>query len=292
MATQPPFLGLVNHADDAAAVISSGQSANESNLLSRWVAVAMTVSPAADTTIDIHWGGAAKSITGIILYNFDTSGATSPTVQVLLHDHETYGSGSDLKDSGAVAVPAYAIASAFGSLGAYVQYVYTWTTTSGGVEIPDTTAGVKSVRIVLTSAPDFAWSAGYAWIGEYQTLSTSSVIGFEEPPSVVSRGKVTMSSGGGPAGQPLDSLLETSMKAKRLTAADKLTLMDVLGAVGTSRPFVLLRTPGLATQRDTLLEGGIVSSTSRTVSFTAVAPQVGTSADFYQMSALQYRPWR
>ena len=106
------------------------------------------------------------------------------------------------------------------------------------------------------------------------------------------RVSTSLASGGGPAGEPQTALKETTILAKRMSAADRLGLFDLFAQASTTKPFVMIRTPALATQRDRLLEGGIMVRSSKTVSVSAAIPQIGTSADAYNLSPVRMRPWR
>ena len=298
MANQPPFVHHANRVEHVGVDLTcaTAVAGTEENAKNRFVDKTLTTTTNANATIRItNFEGTNATIPFSVIVIYGHNFADEPLAQVRVRLYSDSAWVTQIGDTGLLDANAdYAVSSALGDVSDIpAQRMIVTTQTSGGVQIPGPELMIKSLEIELTVGTALLfWEVGWVWVGTMVNLSNK--VQNVDAAAVTDRTATTRVAGGGVAGEPVTQMDVSSFGMTLLTADDKATLQNLFGATGTTEPWLLIRQPGLAQPRDRLVEGGIVSTLTKTVAMPALVQraQTGEAADSYSLRPVSVTPWR
>ena len=294
--TQSPFLGFANQLEQATTTVVSPEDSGATavNMRTRFTEKKFVSTSETAISITVSFGGATKVLSSFADYGSNFFAATTPTRRIRLFDGED-GTGSVVADSGVLSIAnAYTVSSAFGDSEIPQQNLFTFTeldtSANGPRQIPRNISALSYV-IDYAFGAAFVTNIGYLWAGQSISLSEVAEQGADASMDSVVNSRAAVTEGGGVSYRDRTNTSMSTMVFEVLNVGDAATLNDLSKRVGTGLPFYFERFPTLATQRDRLLEGGIVRLI-KSLKLSTLGSSVGDAADRYTLPATPVAPWR
>jgi len=294
MAAQPPFLGFANYGELPTAVVTcteAGESAKD--LLTRWLDEPLLTASAADTTIDVDWGGAAvDGVAAVCLYGVNWTAAQS--LRMRFSGSYPWDAGDVTWDTTSIpGLPTYRITP-------QVPYppdllrsrTFVRTAASGGLLVPAPVDGVRSLRMELTGGVE-PWSIGVLWIGPL--WSPEEALSPVNDREVVDLSSASPTSWGSVTGEHVGAQYVETLQVAFQRHADTVNWANLLATTGQLNPFLLVRDPSSIDEpRDRYSEPGLRRRDGAEVRLPALVAlgQTGGLDDAAEVSEMRLVPWR